>query len=94
MEKFNKLKKTYDSMNICSVQVIEYTQNDKGKIDFINLEYFDNISGKKETMWIESKYYKKVFLKNTVEIFFSCVGNLLGIKNSNLDKFLIKGNYY
>lgn len=93
MEKFNKLKKTYDLMNICSVQAIEYRRNEKGKIDFINLEYFDNISGKTETMWIEPKYYKKVFLKNTVEI-FSCVGNLLGIKNSNLDKFLIKGNYY
>ena len=93
MKKFNKLKKTYDSMNICSVQAIEYNQNEKGEIIFINLEYFDNISGKIETMWIDSKYYKKVFLKNTVEI-FSCVGNLLGIKNSNLDKFLIKGNYY
>lgn len=91
--RFKRLRRTYDSMNICSVDVIEYGQNEQGKIDFINLEYFDNISGKSEVLHIEPKYYTKVFLKNTVEI-FSCVGNLQGIKNSDLDKYLIRGNYY
>ena len=32
--RFKRLKRTYDSMNICSVDVIEYGQNEQGKIDF------------------------------------------------------------